>query len=162
MFRRCSEWFGLFPVLLVVASGCGDTGYPTAEVQGKAVFDGTPVSGGTVTFTPVEADGAPRDGKSAVGTLQANGVFVLTTYQNADGAIVGRHRVDYSSPEEPSSESVDIEVNASGQEIATPGNAPKQETLIELRVAESSSIVNVASDKPNVIEIELERVSAEN
>lgn len=160
MIRRCSLWF--VPLSLVaLASGCGDSRYVTAEVQGTAVIGGNPVAAGTVTFTPVEADGSPRDGKSAVGVVQADGSFTLTTYEEGDGAIVGDHRVYYSSPEEFGPEIVDTEVGTDGQELAATSNAASSDPAIRLQVTESSSLVNVTSEEPNTVTVELENAPVE-
>jgi hypothetical protein len=51
-------------------------------------LNGKPLAeGGTVVFEPEQR------GKMAVGPIAADGTFELTTYQQGDGAIVGRHRV---------------------------------------------------------------------
>lgn len=160
MSRCCSEWCVAVPVLALLAVGCGDSRYVTAEVHGRAVLDGNPVTAGTITFTPVETDGAPRDGKTAVGTLQSNGVFALTTYESDDGAIVGKHRVHYFPPEETTPETVNVEVDTEGQEIAAEVRQSEDSPIMELEVSESSRIVEVQSGGSNEIRIELTPVTA--
>jgi hypothetical protein len=58
---------------------------------------GRPVTEGTITLSPIPAEGVMISGKSASASIQPDGTFVLGTYATDDGAIVGRHRVFYSA-----------------------------------------------------------------
>jgi hypothetical protein len=71
---------------LVLICGCGSSGPETAEVEGIVRLDDQPLTLGIVTFTP-------KGGRSATGFIQKDGTFRLTTYQNGDGALVGKHTV---------------------------------------------------------------------
>jgi hypothetical protein len=85
--------------ILCVAVGCGSSPYDLAEVRGKVTIDGRPLTGAKVMFAPV-GSGGPQGmdtGKPAFGVLQADGSFVLGTYGEADGAIVGPHSVSILS-----------------------------------------------------------------
>ncbi len=89
-------------VSAVLVSGCGggSGGFATAKVRGKVTFDGQPVADASVTFTPQKsADGGKtgQTGKSAAGTTDKDGVFVLSTYGQGDGAVVGKHSVTVGS-----------------------------------------------------------------
>ena len=57
----------------------------TAPVRGTVTLDGSPVSAGGVRLVP-------EQGRGATGTLAADGTFVLGTYGQSDGAIVGKHK----------------------------------------------------------------------
>jgi hypothetical protein len=57
----------------------------TAPVSGKVMLDGKPVTSGTVTFVPSR-------GRAAKGEVNSAGKFTLSTYRDADGAIVGHHQ----------------------------------------------------------------------
>jgi hypothetical protein len=82
----------------VFGSGCGGSGQlPTARVKGKVSFNGQPVNGGTITFSPV-VPGSNEPGKAATGPIGTDGTFTLTTYQQNDGAVIGRHKVSYIPP----------------------------------------------------------------
>ena len=77
----------------VVAAGCGrGDELPTAPVSGQLTIDGTPIPKGQVVF-------APEQGRSASGIIQPDGTFVLSTYGDGDGAIVGRHTITVISSE---------------------------------------------------------------
>ena len=81
------------PALLL--AGCGPSGSPVGKVQGKVVSGGQPVTGGTITFTPVAE---VADARPATGEVQPDGTFVLTTQKEGDGAAVGKHQVSYMAP----------------------------------------------------------------
>ena len=81
----------LKPVLVIVglciaASGCGEKQFPVAPAEGKIICQGKPLECGSVIFQP-------RTGPPARGKIQSDGTFVLSTYGNGDGAMIGTHRV---------------------------------------------------------------------
>jgi hypothetical protein len=57
------------------------------------MYDGKPVAKGRVLFQP------EKGGHDASGEIE-NGKFTLSTYDEGDGAIVGRHRIAVISVEE--------------------------------------------------------------
>ena len=85
-------------VLLAALAGCSKSPYPLAEVHGKVTIDGAPVTAGRVMFAPIAQGESHEAGKVAIGQLQPDGTFVLTTYDEDDGAIVGDHRVVILGP----------------------------------------------------------------
>jgi hypothetical protein len=89
---------------LVSLAGCGRAPFPVAPVHGKVTVDGKPLSTGKILFAPV-AQGENMDaGKWAIGALQPDGSFVLSTYGENDGAVVGEHWATVvSSPNAPAS-----------------------------------------------------------
>ena len=91
---------GLFIALIpVLSTGCGSK---MAPVHGKLVFEGKPVTAGSVSFAP-KGEGFDV-GKPATGTPDENGAFQLSTYALNDGALVGTHVVIYSPPEAPTTD----------------------------------------------------------
>ena len=58
----------------------------TAPVRGTVTLDGTPVSAGGVRFVP-------ELGRGATAAIAEDGTYVLGTYRQSDGAIVGKHKV---------------------------------------------------------------------
>lgn len=85
--------------LLVTASGCpkGGAAYKTAPVKGKVVYNGQPVTSGSIHLQPVAVQGAAASnpGQPANGQVQSDGTFVLSTYKEGDGAVIGKHKVSY-------------------------------------------------------------------
>jgi hypothetical protein len=88
---------GLALVLLVFLVGCGES--KTAPVSGRVKLkDGSDVSvlaGYSLTF---EAEGGKT---SAVGELDRDGAFRLSTFGANDGAMPGKYRVAISPPNNP-------------------------------------------------------------
>lgn len=132
--------------------GCG-SGLETARVEGKVTHSSKPVTAGTIVFTPVDDAGKTRDGKPALAEVQEDGSFSLRTYEPGDGAILGKHRVSYSPPEEDEPES-DVTAGADGEESKAPSSKPQQRIEDGLEVAPDSQIVEVTKGD-NTINIKL-------
>jgi hypothetical protein len=84
MFRRVSWFTVAFGLLCAVLSGCN--GLKLGEVKGHVKSKGQLVTEGTIMFHP-------EQGPTAVGTIQPDGSYTLTTVQPNDGALVGSHKV---------------------------------------------------------------------
>jgi hypothetical protein len=82
-------------LLLVAGCGGGAEQYETIPVRGIVTCQGKPVANAIVNFTPLAAEGRAegRPGRVALGMTDKEGRFTLSTYQDNDGAIVGRHVV---------------------------------------------------------------------
>lgn len=78
--------YSLFCIMVVCCCGCGSQPFETAKVTGSVTLDGKPVTEGSVLFTPSQ-------GWPARGELDAQGHFALSTYEDQDGAIVGKHEI---------------------------------------------------------------------
>ncbi len=74
-------------VVAAVPSGCSDERQRTALVRGKITYKSNLVTSGTITFVP------ETPGPSATAEIQKDGTYVLSTYGNGDGAVLGRHKV---------------------------------------------------------------------
>jgi hypothetical protein len=77
--------------LALLVTGCGASN--EATVKGKVVANGQPVTGGSLTFSPMGSTGA----EAAIGTVNADGTFSLSAH-SAEGASLGKHRVLYTAP----------------------------------------------------------------
>ena len=87
---------GLLIGLLIVSgmAGCGPRRpAATYPVSGKVVFaDGAPLAtGGTILLESIAAGGQPV--YNARGAIAADGTFRLSTFDEGDGAVAGKHRV---------------------------------------------------------------------
>lgn len=71
-------------VLLLV--GCGRRLPETSVVSGRVTFQGQPIGTGRIVFYPEE-------GRPAMGVIESDGRYRLTTFQSGDGATLGKHRV---------------------------------------------------------------------
>ncbi|MBX9681226.1 MAG: hypothetical protein K2X38_20920 [Gemmataceae bacterium] len=87
----CRRVLGLFSLLSIgILAGCG--GETTAEVKGVVVHKGTPITGGTLIFSPVQS------GKPATAEVQSDGTYTLSTFGKNDGAVLGKHKVAFTPP----------------------------------------------------------------
>lgn len=87
----------LLPLLLVL--GCSGESRTPATVKGRVLFDGRPLAGGTIAFTP-HPDRGPS-GKPAMATLDAQGEFRLVV-EGSPYITAGLYRVaiaDAGTPE---------------------------------------------------------------
>ena len=75
--------------LLFCTVGCGGSDRPgTSPVTGTVTVSGSPVSGASVTFYPLD-DG----NRTAFAVTNDQGEFSLTTFDDGDGAIPGQYKV---------------------------------------------------------------------
>jgi hypothetical protein len=79
----------LVPIVALSLSGCGEkSDVPeTAEASGVVMFKGEPFEGAEVMFHPQDG------GNPAHAMTDEDGRFVLTTYDEGDGAVPGEHKV---------------------------------------------------------------------
>ena len=78
----------ILAVLACLFAGCGTDRVPTHPTRGKVVFsDGSPVRTGVVELSSDDHE------LTATGKINPDGTFVLGTYEMADGAVAGPHRV---------------------------------------------------------------------
>ncbi len=85
-------------------TGCGGGAFPTAKVSGTIETEsGEALPSGIITFTPLAVDPQGQSGKPAYGQIE-NGTFVLSTYGNGDGAVVGQHKVSLTEAWRPDEE----------------------------------------------------------
>jgi hypothetical protein len=78
----------------VTCSGCGG-GPELAPASGTVAVQGTPLTHGSILFEPVG-----HEGEIAVGQIQEDSSFKLTTFETGDGAIVGKYTVAISQRSE--------------------------------------------------------------
>jgi hypothetical protein len=83
---------------LLVAAGCGREPAPLAPVSGRISFQGKPLAGGTIVFTPDPERGG--SGPLAFAEVKADGSFTLRTGAQF-GAVPGWHRVTVASAPPP-------------------------------------------------------------
>ena len=75
---------------LLLLAGCGRSQPTLAPVQGQVFYNGQPLAGGTIVFTPDPERGGR--GPQAWAEVAADGRFTLYTGRKK-GAVVGWHRV---------------------------------------------------------------------
>ena len=93
-FLRCIPAASL-SALLMITTGCGGSAgdFPVASTHGVIeTVGGETIANGRIRLTPIPADSKAQAGKPAFGEI-TDGQFVLTTYGNGDGAVIGKHKV---------------------------------------------------------------------
>lgn len=87
--RRYHNWhFCILLLGLVVLSGC-NPGPELAPLNGKVLLDGEPLKFGSVMLQP-------ESGQPALGRIQPDGTFEMSTHNVSDGATVGMNRIRIS------------------------------------------------------------------
>src|SRR6187401_3586274 len=78
-------------VFAVALVGCGSKTSPTAYVRGTVLLDGQPLAKGAIVTLPPA-------GRGAHGII-SDGQFELGTFGDADGAVIGTHKVSIAANE---------------------------------------------------------------
>lgn len=137
--RPIQGWFsfaGLSTAICAVCLGCGGDGFDISLASGVVQRNGTPLSGGKVLFSPLDSQ------KSAIGLVQPDGTFVLSTLSDGDGAMPGRYRVGIVS-----------EFEFRGRKSKVSCRAPKKILLTVESNQENDFVINVSeADGWNVVE----------
>jgi hypothetical protein len=133
----------LILLLLSVLPGCGSDRAETALVTGRVTIDGRPVTEGRITFYPGK-------GRSATGSLAADGTYSLTTWEEGDGAVLGKHQVTikatHSSGAAPSSFEQELQgggpAAASIEWLVPPTFAQRTTTPLSEEVVEGANTID--------------------
>jgi hypothetical protein len=85
----------LAALMLSCTLGCGDgrVKFDLSPTSGRVMCEGQPVAFATVFFEPLPDGEKAITGKQGIGYADANGIFAITTYDQNDGAVIGKHRV---------------------------------------------------------------------
>jgi hypothetical protein len=122
--------------LALGCAGCGDS--ELAPVSGTVRLEGVALTGGILQLTP---DGG---GRGAVGDIQSDGRFTLSTQQLGDGAAPGK----YSVAVVPNEEAI---TSASLAEKLPKGRADSRLVFF----APKDLPVEIAVDRDNVLELDI-------
>ena len=87
--------------MLVGLAGCSSGDFPVAPTRGQVICEGQPVPRARVFFEPLETGKSAIVGKQGLATADQNGKFVISTYGENDGAVIGKHRVRVDRPFDP-------------------------------------------------------------
>jgi hypothetical protein len=101
-------WLVRLIVLAAALPGCGDRQPKRVLVRGRVLYQGKPLSGGTIVFTP-DADRG-NYGPLAHAPIEADGTYRLTT-DGGVGASPGWHRVTIAPAPAPPAKARDARPN---------------------------------------------------
>jgi len=91
----------LFSLLAISAlGGCNQSPYDMAPVHGTVTIGERLIKSGKVMFAPIAKGEDLNAGKPGFGLIRSDGTYVLTTYEENDGAVVGQHWVTYINSDE--------------------------------------------------------------
>jgi len=123
-------------LLFLFAAGCGDNSPKTAPVKGTVTYKGKPVPQGSIMFQPEE-------GAAATAQIK-DGQYVLKTFRDADGAVLGTHKVTVISLEDQSNRLPE------DRNPLPPALVP-----LDFSFADKSGLSAVVEDKQNIIDFHL-------
>ena len=99
-WAKASSWGCLVVMATALVSGCAGgnpDSKPTAKVTGTVTYDGKPVPGGMLQFSP-KGGADKKPGKAGLATIKSDGTFAVTTYNDGDGAVIGAHQLTFTAP----------------------------------------------------------------
>jgi hypothetical protein len=142
-------------VVLGLLGGCSrNSGRPeTAPVTGRITYRGEPVRGATVAFI---GERAPRFGS---GLTDDDGRFQISTFENGDGAVLGKHLVTVTKADASSSTDVPVDKSLSPEER---GRATEEAFERALQRGPLRSLLPKKYSDPNTTDIRLEVLPGEN
>ena len=156
---------------LLMLAGCGGSDRPAlAPASGIVKLDGVPVAGATVTYIPVES------GRPGTGLTDAEGRYTIKTFEDAEGGIVGKHKVavmkvsgpgadllDGEGPAGPSGDESEEDDGSDGlSQLDAPGAPEAPETVYDvpkkyINHNESGLLITVPSGGSDTLNLDLNR-----
>ncbi len=94
--RSAERLFLMLPFVALswtIITGCGSSQPATVSVSGRITYAGKPVSTGQIMFQP-------EQGQPAMGEIDADGRYTLSTFKPGDGAVLGKHCVTIEAKRE--------------------------------------------------------------
>lgn len=134
--------------------GCNGSQFKVVPAEGIVLCNGTPVTTGSISLTPLSGENSLESGKPASASLGPDGRFRLSTYGRFDGAIVGKHQVVYVGGEDEDSE--ESEGVSDEDLVANGGKGAKKQTGSKSDCVQKGEIVvEVVASGKNDFTIEL-------
>jgi len=134
-------------MLIAMLSGCSRGGVgskPTAKVSGEVTYDGKPVTGGMLTFSPIGDDSGKMTGRAGQAVIGDDGSYTVTTYTDNDGAVIGPHRLIFAAPAVVTRETP-AGAHAKPETSPYAGLTPKE---VEIEVSSGTNTIDIELVKP--------------
>ncbi len=135
-------------ILAIVACGCAGNARPApVAAGGKVFYKDVPAAGALVVFHPVDFEQEKRIGGKPFAIVREDGSFVLTTYQQDDGAPPGEYgvTVEWQGPKDKNQKSGKLVLSgeggpgASSRSIINPKYGNPQQPAIKVTVREGQA-----------------------
>jgi len=134
--KKCSM---LALIVLGSLLGCGGVEeFPRAQATGRVMCEGKPVAKALVTFEVKRTGGSAMVGQLGTAVTDEEGKFVVSTYGNKDGAVIGKHMIRVGKTES-----------------SPPCNCALNDMTVQMEV-------DVSEKGPNNFEVTLAKKSAKN
>ena len=88
---------GRYLVLLLAFVGCSKPPYELAPVSGVVTLDGQPLTEAVVSFAPIGGRETTIVGPGSTARTAEAGRYILRTFKEEKGAVVGTHKVRVST-----------------------------------------------------------------
>lgn len=157
MESRMRSWL-LLVVCVSLLVGCSEPAGPeTVPVSGTVTFNGEPLVGAQVVFSP--AEGGARN---AMGTTDAQGKYQLSMFGENDGTIIGPHTVSISPAGAGGTDTADAANPDASYDAMMGGAAAAEAAPKEGEFAAVSDLkADVTAAGPNVFDYKLPLEPAE-
>ena len=133
--------------LAVFCCGCEADPFPIAPVSGTVYLNEKPLAGAHLLFQPQRKGNDVEAGPESIGRSDAQGRFTLSTIEpERKGAMIGKHRVSVTIPEEES------RFGGGGE---TPGGGRPVYTLPERYRLGTELIVEVPKEGTDKLDLKL-------
>jgi hypothetical protein len=86
---------GVVAIFSLLVCGCGGSEFAFVDVTGRVTYDGAPVSGLRVTFSPLSVGDDHVRGPYSAGVTDSDGKYSLTSRYDDPGAVAGKHEVNF-------------------------------------------------------------------
>ena len=108
-------------------------------MKGKVVTNGQPVTGGALTFMPIDSKSGAMP---AMGKIGSDGTFVVTTDKVGDGAAIGKFTISYSLSPGRNARVGRLWNRPASAEIEYKGYVPK-ENQVEVKAGQNDLTVEI-------------------
>ncbi|MFT5301507.1 MAG: hypothetical protein ACI87E_003569 [Mariniblastus sp.] len=104
-----------FATAILSLVGCGGD-FSTAPVSGKVTFDGRPVDGIRLVFSPMPNEANTDPGPWSTAVTNSEGEYTLMTRHKEEGAAVGKHTVVFEFDDSEDMEGLRDELEDAGSD----------------------------------------------
>lgn len=124
IFRAYCVAICLSAIFLFVGCTGGLEKFPLVDVSGTVTCEGKPVPNAIVFFEPLRSGESATTGKQGFATTDSEGRFVVSTYGENDGAVVGKHIIRVGKTETSPPCDCALNANVELKQVEISGDEP--------------------------------------